>query len=94
MKTALCEAAQAAGKTRTYLGSKYWSLAKRRGKKKATIAIAHKILVIAYHMLLNDEDYKELGADYLLKRNQERIERQLANRLRSMGYQVEKQPAL
>lgn len=90
LKTALCEAAQAASKTRTYLGSKYWALAKRRGKKKATIAIAHKILTIAYYMLLNDEDYKELGADYLLKRNQERIERQLANRLRSMGYQVEK----
>jgi hypothetical protein len=44
-------------------------------------------------MLLNDEDYKELGADYLLQRNKDRIEKQLANRLRSMGYQVEKQPA-
>ncbi|MCF6095107.1 hypothetical protein L1765_14175, partial [Microaerobacter geothermalis] len=43
----------AASKTRTYLGSKYWALSRRRGQKKATIAIAHKILVIVYHILFN-----------------------------------------
>jgi hypothetical protein len=76
------------------IGSKFWTLAKRRGKKKAVVAIAHKILVIAYHMLLNDEDYKELGVDYLVDHQREKIERKLANKLRLMGYQVEKkQPA-
>lgn len=45
-------------------------------------------------MLLNDEDYKELGVDYLVDHQREKIERKLANKLRLMGYQVEKkQPA-
>jgi hypothetical protein len=92
LKTALCEAAKAVRKTRRYLGAKYWALTKRRGEKKATIAIAHKILMIAYHMLIKKEEYRDLGFDYLQNRSQERIERQLVNRLRSMGYAIEKMP--
>jgi transposase len=92
LKTALCEAAKAVRKTKTYLGAKYWALTKRRGEKKATIAIAHKILMIAYNMLIKKDEYKDLGFDYLQNRNQERVERQLVNRLRSMGYAIEKMP--
>lgn len=92
LKTALCEAAKAVRKTKTYLGAKYWALTKRRGEKKATIAIAHKILMIAYHMLIKKDEYKDLGFDYLQNRSQERVERQLVNRLRSMGYAIEKKP--
>lgn len=40
----------------------------RKGKKKAAVAIAHKILVIAYHILKTDTPYTELGADFLEKR--------------------------
>jgi transposase len=90
LKTALCEAAKAVRKTKTYLGAKYWALTKRRGEKKATIAIAHKILMIAYHMLIKKDEYKDLGFDYLQNRSQKRAERQLVNRLRSMGYAIEK----
>jgi transposase len=92
LKTALCEAAKAVRKTKTYLGAKYWALTKRRGEKKATIAIAHKILMIAYHMLIKKDEYKDLGFDYLQNRSQERVERQLVNRLRFMGYAIEKKP--
>jgi transposase len=92
LKTALCEAAKAVRKTKTYLGAKYWALTKRRGEQKATIAIAHKILMIAYHMLIKKDEYKDLGFDYLQNRSQERVERQLVNRLRSMGYAIEKKP--
>jgi hypothetical protein len=94
LKTALCEAAQAASKTRTYLGSKFWSIAKRRGRNKAVIAIAHKIIVMCYHMILNEEDYQELGVDYLQNSNRERTERQLVARLRSFDYQIEKKEAI
>ncbi len=50
----------------TYLSTRFRSLLRRRlGKKKALIAIAHKILISAYFILKNKEEYKELGTDYL-----------------------------
>ncbi len=50
----------------TYLLSdKYRSLAKRRGSKKAAIAIGHKILVAAYFIIRDKTAFKELGEDYL-----------------------------
>lgn len=61
IKTALCEAAWAASRSRnTRLSVKYWKLASRRGKKKALVAISHKMLVIIYHMLIYKQPYIEL----------------------------------
>ena len=94
LKTALCEAAHAASRTKTYIGSKFWSLAKRRGIHKATVATAHKLLVIIYHILLGEEDYKELGQDYLINRNKERVERRLVNQLEKLGYTVQRPAAV
>src|SRR5207248_5126561 len=49
---ALTEAGQAAGRAKhTYVGAQYRRLAARRGRKKATIAAGHTILIIAYHLL-------------------------------------------
>ena len=63
IKTALCEAAWAAAKTRnTRLSAKFWSLASRRGKKKALVALAKKMLVILYQMLKTKQAYIEMGA--------------------------------
>ena len=60
------EAGWGASKTKnTYLRSKYESLVGRRGKKRALIALGHKILVAAYFIIKNKEAYKELGTDYL-----------------------------
>jgi transposase len=62
----LTEAAWAAAKTKnTYFSSKYKSLVGRRGKKKAIIAIGHKILIAAYFIIKDKVEYKELGEDYL-----------------------------
>lgn len=64
IKSALCEAAWAVSRSRNKrLSSKYWSLASRRGKKKALVAIGHRMLTIVYHMLLNKEPYHELPAN-------------------------------
>jgi transposase len=60
IKTALCEAAWAASRSRkTRLAVKFWKLSARRGKKKALIAIAHKMLVILYYMLQTRMPYME-----------------------------------
>ena len=45
--------------------SKYDSLVGRRGKKRALIAIGHKILIATYFILKDKVAYKELGGEYL-----------------------------
>ena len=45
----------------SYLSAQYQRLVIRRGGKKATIAVGHTLLVIIYHLLSEDKDYKELG---------------------------------
>lgn len=52
LKTMLTEFAWVASKTKdTYLRSKYHSLMGRRGKKKALVALGHKILIMCYRIL-------------------------------------------
>ncbi|WEG13746.1 IS110 family transposase [Pullulanibacillus sp. KACC 23026] len=64
IKSALCEAAWAVSRSRNKrLSIKYWSLAARRGKKKALVAIGHRMLTIVYHMLQNKEPYHESTAN-------------------------------
>jgi transposase len=59
-KVALCEASWAIARSRkTELSTRFWKIASRRGKKKACIATARKILVIAYHMLKTKQPYME-----------------------------------
>jgi transposase len=89
LKTALVVAATAAGRSKTsYLGEKYRRLRTRRGAMRAAVAIGHKILVAAYHMLANDLGYKDLGAGYLDQLNHHRAAGNMVRRLRQMGYDV------
>lgn len=89
LKTMLTEFAWVASKTKdTYLRSKYHSLVGRRGKKKALVALGHKILIMCYHILKYRRPYKELGGDYLDKRRKEKITRSYIKRLNHLGYEV------
>ena len=90
LRSGLLEAAWAAGRTRTFLGSKFWSISGRKGKKHATIVIAHKILVIAYHILRTGNPYNELGTDYLESRKPISTEELMIRRLQKQGYTVTK----
>ncbi len=78
----------AARKKNTYLSAQYHRLATRRGKKKAIMAVAHSILVIAYHVIQRKEPYHDLGADYFDKRNPEATARRMAKRIEQLGYRV------
>jgi transposase len=54
-----------AGRTKTFLGSRYHRLARRRGKQRAIVATGRAILVIAYHLLSDpDARFADLGADW------------------------------
>lgn len=92
LKTALVTAAITGSRRRgTYLGEKYRRLAARRGKMRAAVAIAHKILVSIWHMLRDGVVYRELGADFLDKQDRTRTAKQLVRRLKGMGFDVQLQ---
>ena len=90
LRRALIEAALAASRSKgTYLKSRYWRIAKRRGPAKANIAIAHNILTIAWHLLSTREPYNDLGADYYLERQTpDDRQRRLTRALEGLGYDV------
>jgi transposase len=97
LRTALVEAANsAAGRTKdTYLHAQYLRVKRRRGHKKAIVAVGHSILVAAYYMLRDDKDYEDLGGDYFIQReDQERLTQRLVRQLERLGQSVTLEPAL
>jgi len=91
----LGEAAVGASRTNTFLGERYRRIARRRGKKKAIVAVGRSILVIVWH-LLNDPEahFEDLGADFYDKRRgTEAIKRNHVRQLEALGYNVTLQPA-
>jgi len=93
LKSALVEAAQAVGHHgQSYLKAQFARLASRRGKKRAAIAVAHSILVIAYHILRDGTVYRDLGAGYFDQRKADTLPKQLVKRLERLGYQVDFRP--
>jgi transposase len=89
LRAALVESARGAIRKRDcYLAAQYRRLAKRRGDKKAIVAVAHSILVIAYHVLRDGVSYRELGGDYFDRLNIDRLTRYHTKRLAALGYTV------
>jgi transposase len=89
LSRALTQAAQAAAHTKnTYLSAQFHRLAARRGKKRAIVAVAHSILIIAYHLIQKRQPYQDLGGDYFDKRDAEATKQRLVKRLEKLGYQV------
>ena len=89
LRAVLGEVARAAARTRdTYLRAQFERLAKRRGRKKAVVAVGHSILVIAYYLLRTRRPYSDLGLDYFDSLDAERIARHHVQRLSQLGYAV------
>ena len=91
LRSHLTQAAHAAARSKgNYLAAQFARLRGRRGGSKASLAVAHSILVIAYHILERLEPYQDLGDDWFIRRNSpERHARQLVNQLARLGYHVE-----
>jgi transposase len=61
----LGEAGIATSRTKTFLGSRYRRLARRRGKQRALVAVGNSILVITWHLLSDpDAHFTDLGPDW------------------------------
>jgi transposase len=90
LQAALAEAGWAASHTKNnYLSAQYHQIRRRRGAKRACVAVGHSILTMIYHLLSKPEvDYKDLGADYFQTHDKVRLANQLLRRLGKLGYAV------
>jgi transposase len=91
----LGNAAVAAGRSDTFLGERYRRIARRRGKKKAVVAIGRSLLVIIWHLLADPgARYTDLGSDFYPTRiSPERRKRGHIRQLEALGYKVTLEPA-
>ena len=85
----------AASKTDTFLGERYRRIARRRGKKRAIVAVGRSILVIAWHLLSDPEaHFHDLGVGFYDTRiGPERAKRNHIRQLEALGYKVTLEPA-
>jgi transposase len=89
LRAGLIQAANAAARTRDcYLSAQYHRLAARRGRKRALVAVAHSILVIAYHILQRQQPYEDLGSNYFDDRKRDAVVNRLVRRLEKLGCTV------
>jgi len=89
LKTALCQAANAAIRSKdTRLGSFYRSVLKRKGHLKAVVAVSHLIIRIIYHMLKTSTPYQEMGDRFMKKKNSPKVE-SLIKQIMKLGYSIQ-----
>jgi transposase len=97
LKAAMTQSAWGASRKRnSYFAVQHRRLAKRRGVKRASIAVAHSLLGVAYELIKHpDLVYTDLGADHFDKTSSvERQVQQMLRRLKRLGCDVEiKRPA-
>ena len=91
----LGEAAVGASRTRTFLGARYRRIARRRGKKKAIVAVGRSILVAVWHLLADPEArYHDLGSDHFDRHiSTDAKKRNHIRQLEALGYKVTIEPA-
>jgi hypothetical protein len=72
-------------KSKSYFTTRYTTIAARRGSKRAVVALARFLLIIAYHMLTRNVPFHELGPNYLTDRQRNREIRYHIKRLNALG---------
>ena len=68
------------------MAAQYARLSRRRGQKKAVVAVGHSLLVSAYHMLRRQQTYTEVGAAHFDRRSSAAKARRLLEPLAKLGY--------
>jgi transposase len=95
LRAGLTPLAHAAVRTKgTYLSALYHRLAARRGKKRAMLAVAHAIVVSAFHRLSRHERYQELGVNYFDEHRRHHLVDRLARRIPRLGYRGSLEPVV
>lgn len=88
LKTTLVQCAKAAARVKnSFFRAQYERLAPRRGYNRATVAVAHSMLIAIYHMLKNHEPFHDLGADYYHQHDKDRQINRLVDKLKHLGWE-------
>jgi transposase len=91
LKAALTEAAWAASKTKNSSYSAFYhNIVRRRGKKRALVALAHRMLIDIYYVLKTEEPYQDIGAQAIHERALKGRVRSMIRSLEKAGYSVVK----
>lgn len=87
LKSILVECAKSARNVKgSYFSAQYQRIAARRGKNRATVAVAHSMLIAIYHVLKSGVPFRDLGADYYNNFNREHKIRGYLKRLQTLGW--------
>ena len=90
LKTTLVQAAWGAARHKaSYFHGQFLRLKSRRGPKKAILAVAASMLTDVYYMLRDGVEFRDLGDQYFVQRDKERLTKRLLQRLRDLGVDVE-----
>jgi transposase len=93
LRRTLCQGAWAVTRVKDcYLAAQFRRVAARRGMKRAVMAVAHSMLIIAYTMLKTGRNYHELGGSYLDQINRDQLQRYFTKRLERLGFTVNLAP--
>lgn len=89
LKSTLAQCAKAASKNKnTFFYAQYQRITVRRGKNRATLAVAHSMLISIYHMLKNDVDFIDLGPNFYNQFNTEKKINSYLKKLKELGYEI------
>ncbi len=93
LRTALVQAAWGAVKVKdSHLAAVYRRLAVRRGKQKAIMAVAHRLLVAIYHMLRDRVPYREIGTAPPSETAKRKLAEHMQRQLENLGYTARLEP--
>lgn len=88
LKSTLAQCAKAASKNKkSFFYAQYQRICLRRGKNRATLAVAHSILITIYHMIKEDVDFNELGADFYNQFNTDKKINSYLKKLKELGWE-------
>jgi transposase len=88
LKTTLIQCAKTASRKKgSFYKAQYDRLVVRKGKNRATAAVAHSMLISIYHILKSGLPFHDLGADYYNQFNPEKKINHYLNKLKSLGWQ-------
>jgi hypothetical protein len=76
----------------TYLAAQYQRLKPRIGHGRALGAVKHSMLIAYWHVFSTGETYRDLGGDYLQRRDPARATNRLVSKLDALGHTVTLHP--
>ena len=89
LRSTLVQCALAAAKKKdSYFCAQYARISAHRGKKRASVAVAHSLLIAIYHVLKDKTEFRDLGNNYYNQFNKERKANSMVKKLMLLGYTV------